>query len=237
MSWQRSHKPPIGIPMRRDISQIKYNTNNHSNGQLPNTNRGLHTRTHTHTYINIQGIQSALNEDISNFFTHTQATISSSRKPSSLDVRNTHSKDNAVYAPPPTSVPTIRNDIIDSKHLPSCPEGVVRFIHINTGAVCSKQHFSEFKLLLTNISMSQADIYSVNEHNLNTTQENQKKSYMTWERMKSNTDTNFAPHQQKHTHVPSNQTEPCSVWRHTWYHEVKITSLIKGAMDLCTTHW
>ena len=62
--------------------------------------------------------------------------------------------------------------------LPPCPEGILRFIHINTGGICSTKKLAEFKLLLTNISQSQADIYSVNEVNLDTTQAQIKRTYM-----------------------------------------------------------
>ena len=58
----------------------------------------------------------------------------------------------------------------DTSRLPPCSVGAIRFIHINTGGVCSKQNFVEYKLLLTNMSIAQADIYSVNEINLDTTQ-------------------------------------------------------------------
>ena len=64
----------------------------------------------------------------------------------------------------------------DTSRLPPCSVGVIRFIHINTGGVCSKQNFVEYKLLLTNMSIAQADIYSVNEINLDTTQKKIKKA-------------------------------------------------------------
>ena len=59
-----------------------------------------------------------------------------------------------------------------------CTEGTIRFIHINTGGISSKKKLAEFKLLLTTISQSQADIYSVNEVNLDTTQAQIKITYM-----------------------------------------------------------
>ena len=144
MSWQRSHKPPKGTLTRQNISHIRHSTNKHSNSQLKNIN----TRIHTHAYNNIQGIQTVPNRDISNYFMHKYVNSLRRTTPLSLQEGNTLYTNKDTHAPPPT------NNIQNGTRLPPCSEGVVRFVRINKGGVCSKQYFAEFKLLLTNINMS-----------------------------------------------------------------------------------
>lgn len=164
MSWQRRYEPPLGTPTKRYLSQITNNTHNHSNGQLIHTNRGIHT----HKYNNIRGTQLSSNGHITQYFTNTRDNNKHKHAPFSLHTDNTDDTNNATIEPPNTT-PTNKHDILDNSQFSPCSEGVVRFIHTNTGGVCSKQHFLEFKLLLTKMSISQADIYSVNKTNIDTT--------------------------------------------------------------------
>ena len=167
MSSQRREEPTTGIPTRRDTNLIRNNTHNHSNGQLIGTNRRLHS----HKYGNMRGLQFP-QENISQYFQTTRDNSKHNTAAQNSDNRqNKHTVTKRSNA-------TVDNttEAQDTSRLPPCSVGVIRFIHINTGGVCSKQNFVEFKLLLTNMSIAQADIYSVNEINLDTTQKKIKKS-------------------------------------------------------------
>ena len=160
MSSQRGEEPPTGTPTRRDINTVRNNTHKHSNGQLTGTNRGLHS----HKYGNMRGIQLSHN-NISQYFQKTHGNAQNN-----IIQNNEHTATNTLKDTTDKAI-----EAKDTSRLPPCSVGVIRFIHINTGGVCSKQNFVEYKLLLTNMSIAQADIYSVNEINLDTTQKKIKK--------------------------------------------------------------
>ena len=49
-------------------------------------------------------------------------------------------------------------------------KGCIRFMHINTGGINPQGGYAEYKLLLTNLQQTHSDVFSVNEHCLDTTQ-------------------------------------------------------------------
>ena len=123
--------------------------------------------------------------DITNIPFHTGNTANKTARRATHG-RDSNTRDNNIKYSQASIIPTLdrpepRNLKQTPEHtpvvppLPPCTVGTVRFIHINTGGICSKKKLAEFKLLLTNLSQSQADIYSVNEVNLDTTQAQIKK--------------------------------------------------------------
>ena len=68
-----------------------------------------------------------------------------------------HTKDNTREPQQETSVP------------PSA-KGYIRFLHLNTGGIHPKEGYAEYRVLLNNITLTQADVYGINEHFLDTSQ-------------------------------------------------------------------
>ena len=62
------------------------------------------------------------------------------------------------------------NTTLDPTTIPPPSEGTLRFLHLNTGGISSKAKFLEFQLLLQNILQFNADIFSINEHTLDSSQ-------------------------------------------------------------------
>ena len=48
--------------------------------------------------------------------------------------------------------------------------GCIRFMHINTGGINPQAGYAEYKILLTNLQQTHSDVFSVNEHCLDTSQ-------------------------------------------------------------------
>ena len=62
------------------------------------------------------------------------------------------------------------NETMYSAKIPTPSDGNLRFLHLNTGGISSKAKFLEFKLLLQNVRQFNAEIFSINEHTLDTSQ-------------------------------------------------------------------
>ena len=75
--------------------------------------------------------------------------------------------------------------------------------------------------------MSQADIYSIDEHNLNTTQVTIKKELYDIGQAEIKHVKKITLHRQRLTHAPSNQVVLCLAWRHIWHYDGKTMALIK----------
>ena len=172
MSWQHTNALPSGTIASSTSAPLHNNSTNHSNGRLPQLPHGLHA----HEYRNMRGIQTPLNinhmtnivpseQNLHQFFTPMRDKAT--RTTPLRDITNTPHANNTT---PQVAVRASLTHTSVDPPLPQCKEGTVRFIHINTGGISSKKKLVECKLLLTSISQSQADIYSVNEVNLNTTQ-------------------------------------------------------------------
>jgi len=64
--------------------------------------------------------------------------------------------------------------------------------HINTGGISPKGDFIEYALLLNGLQQLKADIYSVNEHNLDTNQPKIKRALIEKEKNREAWDTVFS---------------------------------------------
>ena len=79
----------------------------------------------------------------------------------------------------PTTYSIITQDGTDKEHIDAKEElvrvlppadGVIRFIHINIEGINPMQGYTGYKLLLNTFRNSRADIFGINELNLDTTQ-------------------------------------------------------------------
>ena len=79
----------------------------------------------------------------------------------------------------PTLITSTKEQCTRENHrympIPHTEEGNVRFIHINTGGINPRANYTEFKLLLQNIKETQTAVYSVNEHCMDTSQDQIRK--------------------------------------------------------------
>ena len=141
MSWHYINAPPSGTIASSTFAPLHNNSNNHSNGRLPQLPHGLHT----HEYRNMRGIQTPLNtnhmtnivpseQNLHQFFTPKRDKAT--RTTPLRDITTTlHANNNTPLAA--LRAPLTHTSVIPP--LPQCKEGTVRFIHINTGGISSKK--------------------------------------------------------------------------------------------------
>ena len=140
-----------------------------------NKNNRIHPRTTSHIEISNQAVSGSAGDTKGMNYTPTNTAYSTICNQSQAHPL-TSEKINTAYRQPqpqddigiPGTEPHFSTTY--TAPLPPAPTGILRLLHINTGGISSKGKFADFRLLIQNLIQTQTDIFSVNEHTLDTTQ-------------------------------------------------------------------